>query len=155
MRKTPTTLGVLSMVFGGLVALYSLVGLAFSTLGASFMNDIAAHAPQKPVRPGEPDPQLMFSHMQELNRQLAPYNDGLALAKVVFSVALIIIGYGLYKRRRWGRSGAIAWGALALVELAAEAIVRLGYVQPRVEAVMREMLTNSPNPAMAQMVSTI
>jgi hypothetical protein len=155
MRKTPTTLGVLSMVFGSLVALYSLVGLAFSTLGASFMNDLAAQSQTLSVRAGQPDPRVMFGHMQELNKQLAPYNDGLTLAKVLFSVALIVIGYGLYKGRRWGRSGALAWGALAFVELAAEAIVRLGYIQPRVEAVMKEVLASSPNPAMAGMMSTI
>jgi hypothetical protein len=155
MRKTPTTLGVLSMVFGGLVALYSLVGLAFSTLGASFMNDLASHSKSLPAKPGQPDPTVMFSHMQELNRQLAPYTDALALSKVVFSLALVIIGWGLYKRRRWGRSGAIAWGALALVELAAEAIVRLGYIQPRVEAAMTAAMASLPNPAAAQMMSTI
>jgi hypothetical protein len=152
MRKTPTTLGVLAMVFGGIVAVQSLVGLVFSNLGASFMNEMATHAP--PPKPGQPDPQQLFGQMQELQRQLQPYNDGLAMAKLVFSLALVVIGYGLYKRRRWGRSGAIAWGALALVELAAEALVRIGYIQPRLAAVMREVLSQSPNPAMANLVST-
>jgi hypothetical protein len=155
MRKTPTTLGVLSMVFGSLCLLYSLVGLAFATLGASFMSSLAAQAKTMPARAGQPDPSLMFNRLQELTKELAPYNDALLLGKIVFSAALIVIGYGLYKRRRWGRSGALAWSGLGLLYLAAEAIVRTGFIQPRVEAVMKEMMANAPNLGGAGMMPAI
>src|SRR5947208_411569 len=108
MRKTPTTLGVLSMVFGSLVALYSVVGLAFSTIGTSFIGNLVAHAKTLPASSDQPDPAVLFGRMQALLKEIAPFNDALLLGKVVFSVALIVIGYGLYHRRRWGRSGAIA-----------------------------------------------
>ena len=69
----------------------------------------------------------------------------LLAGKVVFSIALIIIGYGLYKRLRWSRSGAIAWGALALLFLAAELVVTIGVVQPRMNAAMQEVFRTVPN----------
>jgi hypothetical protein len=147
MRKTPLTLGVLSMVFGGLVAAYSAFGLVFSSIGTSFMSNLGSVAATAPRRPGQPDPTVMFARMTELMKELAPYNNAILAAKVLFSVALIVIGFGLYKRKRWGRSGAMAWGALALLELAGELIVRVGVIQPRVNAVLQEMFAASPNGA--------
>ena len=145
MRKTPVTLGVLSMVFGGLVALYSGFNLVFQRFSGSFMTSLGQLAASAPRKPGDPDPQLMFAKLGEAVKTVAPYTTALLAGKVVFSIALIIIGYGLYKRLRWSRSGAIAWGALALLCLAAELVVTVGVVQPRMNAAMQDVFRTMPN----------
>lgn len=145
MRKTPVTLGVLSMVFGGLVALYSGFSLVFQSFSGSFMGSLGQLAASAPRKPGQPDPQLMFTKLGEAVKSVAPYTTALLAGKVIFSIALIVIGYGLYKRMRWSRSGAIGWGALALVFLVAELMVTIGVVQPRMNAAMQEVFRSTPN----------
>lgn len=145
MRKTPVTLGVLSMVFGGLVALYSGFNLVFQSMSGSFMRSFGQLAASAPRKPGEPDPQLIFDKLGGVMKSVAPYTTAIMAGKVLFSIALIAIGFGLYKRMRWSRSGAIAWGALALVYLVAELLVTIGIVQPRVNAAMQEVFRVMPN----------
>ena len=145
MRKTPVTLGVLAMVFGGLVAVYSGFNLVFQSFSGSFMSSLGQFAASAPRRPGQPDPSVMFAKLGEAVKSVAPYTTALLAGKVLFSIALIAIGYGLYKRMRWARSGAIGWGALALVYLVAELMVTIGVVQPRMNAAMQEVFRSMPN----------
>ena len=148
MRKTPVTLGVLSMVFGGLVAAYSAAGIALSSFSGTFLGNLGALARRAPQRPGEPDPAVLFSRIGEMTRELAPYNNALLAGKVLFSLALVAIGYGLYKRQRWGRSGALAWSVLALLYLGAELIVRIGVIQPRMDEMLRHLFSSMPDGAL-------
>ncbi|HEX6838742.1 MAG TPA: hypothetical protein VF334_19325, partial [Polyangia bacterium] len=143
--KTPVTLGVLAMVFGGLVALYSGVNLVFQHFSGSFMNSMGHFAANAPRKPGQPDPSVVFQKMGDAVKAVAPYTTALMAGKVLFSIALIVIGWGLYKRLRWSRGGAIGWSALALVYLVAEMIVTIGVVQPRVNAAMQEVFRGMPN----------
>lgn len=147
MRRTPVTLGILSMVFGGLIAVASGVGLLFSGLSSSLFGNLAALTKATPQQPGQPDPTVVFGRMSALMHQLAPYTNALTAGKLLFSVALIVIGWGLYKRMRWSRSGAIAWSALALIFLAVEIVVRVGIIQPRTAALMKEIMATTPNAA--------
>lgn len=153
MRKTPLTLGVLSMVFGGLVAVYSGFNLLFQSFSGSFMSSLGKFAASAPRRPGQPDPSLLFAKLGDVMKSVAPYTTAILAGKLLFSIALVAIGYGLYKRMRWARSGAIAWGALALVDLAAELMVTVGIVQPRINAAMQEVFRAMPNgdPGVAMM----
>lgn len=145
MRKTPVTLGVLSMIFGGLITAYSGFNLVFQSFSGSFMSSMGQLAASAPRRPGQPDPSVMFAKLGEAVKSIAPYTSALLTGKLLFSLALIAIGYGLYKRQRWGRSGAIGWGALALVFLVAELIVTIGVIQPRMNAAMQEVFHSMPN----------
>ena len=144
MRKTPVTLGILSMIFGGLVALYSGFNLAFSSLSGSLMSGMGQLAANAPRRPGQPDPTLMFNKLGEAVKAVAPYTSALMAGKVLFSLALIAIGYGLYKRMRWSRNGALGWSALALVFLVAELMVTIGVIQPHMNAAMQEVFRSMP-----------
>jgi hypothetical protein len=144
MRKTPRTLGILSIIFGSLIALWSLISLALNSLGNAVMGNMAA-AGNLPHQPGQPDPTVFMAKMQEVMAQMAPYIYGLTLGRFVMSVALIIVGFGLYKQRRWGRSGAIAWGALALLFIVVELSISIGIVQPRTTAVMQQVFAGLPN----------
>ncbi|HEY2745305.1 MAG TPA: hypothetical protein VGL86_11800, partial [Polyangia bacterium] len=145
MRKTPVTLGILSIIFGSLVALYSGFNLVFSSFSGSLMSSMGQMAASAPRRPGQPDPTLMFNKLGEVMKSVMPYTSALMAGKLLFSIALIAIGYGLYKRTRWSRSGAIGWGALALVFLVAELMVTIGVIQPRVNAAMQEVFRAMPS----------
>jgi hypothetical protein len=140
-------LGVLSMVFGGLVALWNGGRLLFMSLSTSFFGNLGRLAASAPRRPGQPDPTAVLGRMTAVMKELAPYTNAITAGKLLFSVAIIIIGYGLYKRQRWSRSGSVAWGALALLFLAAELLVTIGIIQPRTMAVMHEALASSGDAA--------
>jgi hypothetical protein len=143
MRKTPRTLGILSIIFGSLVAIWSLFSMAVNSVSGSFMNSMAAAG--MPHAPGQPDLTEMMTKMQALAAQLAPYTYGLLVGRLIFSVALVIIGVGLYKQKRWSRTGAIAWGALALLFMVADLSINVGIVQPRTRAVVEQAFAGMPN----------
>jgi hypothetical protein len=145
MRKTPVTLGVLSMIFGGLIAAYATFNLIFSRFSSSLMSGMGQLAANAPRRPGQPDPSLMFSKLGEVVKTILPYTTALMAGKLLFSLALIGVGYGLYKRRRWARSGALGWSALALVFLGSELMVTIGVIQPRMNAAMQEVFRAMPH----------
>lgn len=147
MRKTPVTLGVLAIVFGSIVALYDGARLGLTALAGSFNKSFAAALANSPRKPGAPDPAVMMAKAEEIQKQLAPYTMSLLAAMVVFSVALIVIGVGLYKRRTWARSAALGWSVLGLLYLAADTIVHLTILLPRAQAAMREMFASMPDAA--------
>jgi hypothetical protein len=91
----------------------------------------------------------MITHITAVVQQVKPYTTALMGGKLLLSVALIIIGVGLYKRQRWARSGAIGWAALALLFLAGEIMVNVGIIQPRMNAAMQEMFASSASGAPA------
>ncbi len=147
MRKTPVTLGVLAIVFGSIVALYDGARLGLTALVGSFNKSFAAALANGPREPGAPDPAVVMTKVEEIQKQLAPYTMTLLAAMVVFSVALIVIGVGLYKRRAWARSAALGWSVLGLLYLAADTIVQLTILLPRTQAAMREMFASMPDAA--------
>src|SRR5207245_750181 len=118
--------------------------LGLTSVSGSLMGNMATTR-GLPHQPGQPDPALLMSKMRDLMAQLAPYTYGLLTGRFLFSVALLIIGLGLYKQRRWGRSGAIAWGALALLFLVAEISINVGIIQPRTTALVQQLFAGMPN----------
>src|ERR1041385_8533427 len=82
----PRTLGVLSIVFGGLVALRSLAHVVLA--GRPFL-----FARQQAI----PD------HVLELTRRLAPYTQTVGGMMLIMSVALLIIWIGPYGYRAAAR----------------------------------------------------
>jgi hypothetical protein len=145
MRKTPVTLGILSMIFGGLIALYAVFNLVFSTFSGSLMSGMGQMMQNAPRRPGEPDPTVLFGKLGDVMKSVMPYTTAIMAGKLLFSLALIAIGYGLYNRMRWSRNGAIGWSVLALLFLAAELIVTIGIIQPRVNGAMQEVFRSMPH----------
>ncbi len=145
MRKTPLTLGVLAIIFGGAVALYDGGRLALTSAAGTLNKTFGAAMANAPRAPGQPDPSIMMAKAETLQKELAPYTMSLLGAMVLFSLVLIAIGIGLYKRKPWARSAAIAWSALGLVFLAADAIVHFSVILPRSQAMMKEMFATMPN----------
>lgn len=144
MRKTPQTLGVLSMIFGSLIAVWSVITLGLSSFSSAMMGNFAAMG-NLPRRPGQPDPQQLMANMKTMMAQIAPYTYSLILGRLLLSIALIIIGYALYKRQSRGRSAAIVWSVLALVFVGIEIAINVGIIQPRTMAMVQQMLADMPN----------
>ncbi len=93
----PKVLGILSLVFGGIVILMSLIG--FTIGGASSMGGM----------PGAE------AAMNEYLAAIEPGASLLLTAMLVMSGALIVIGVGQLGYKRWARKAAITWGIAGLV----------------------------------------
>ena len=87
MRRTPITLGILSIVFGSLVALSNVLKLAVSALTPTLFGHMGTLMKNLPQRPGQPDPALVMARTAEAMHQLAPYNDALTGGKLALSIA--------------------------------------------------------------------
>ena len=145
MRKTPVTLGVLAIIFGSVVALYDGARLLLTSAASSLNKTFATAMANAPRKPGDPDPTVMLERAQSLQKELMPYTTTLMALMVLFSIALIVVGVGMYRRRVWARSAALGWSVLGLLYLAADTIVNLTVVLPKTQTMMRETLASLPN----------
>jgi hypothetical protein len=154
MRKTPVVLGVLSIVFGSLMAAWKAFSLLVQGLVSNFLGGMGQMMKDLPRQPGAPDPTAVFdgmkNMMQNLMHQLAPYTYAVEGGKILMSIALVVIGYGLYKRLDWGRTGAIGWSVLALLFIVFELVVQLTVVMPRMNAAMQDFYARLPGGLGAQ-----
>jgi hypothetical protein len=148
MRRTPVVLGVLSMVFGSLVAAWSAFGLATQSLmrdmTSGFTSSLLAGQPHKP---GMPDPAVMMQSMQKMVDELKPYTYMLSGGMIVFSLALVVVGFGLYKRQPWSRPASLLWGAAALADIPFMLWVQTSVIIPKTQAMMTEMFAASGMPS--------
>ena len=144
MRKTPLTLGVLCIVFGSATALWKGFQLLLNGMSGSTMKGFTSLMAAAPRRPGQPDPAVLLAKTEAMVKQLLPYTSALLGAMLLFSLALIVIGIGMYKRQMWARTAAIGWSALALVYVLVEIVVQLTVIQPRTREMMKEMLASMP-----------
>lgn len=131
MRKTPVVLGVLSIIFGSVMAVFSLLS-AF--LGPMFqkLGEVARNLP------GQTELQrAQMEASSESFAHLTPYMTLSAVVYLVMSIALVVVGVGLYRRRAWARRPAIAWAAVALALTVANAVYMIGWMQPQQREVQR------------------
>jgi hypothetical protein len=140
MRKTPVVLGVLSMVFGGLVSLYSLFGLLSQSFLKGLTSTFTAAALRSGGRRAGPDPAQMMQAMEKLFDELRPYTYAISGGMLLMSVALFAVGWGLYKRQAWSRAAALLWCGAALLFLPFSIWVQVGLIMPRTMEMMNTML---------------
>jgi hypothetical protein len=133
MRKTPKVLGTLSIVFGALVACWS----PLSLLLGSFMKGMMAAVAKMPQPAGGPDPSLSLGATEAILNAQRGFTIGSAIVMTLMSVALIVIGVGLVKRRPWSRRAAISWSLVALVIVVAQSVTMIAWVQPMTMQVQR------------------
>ena len=142
--RTPVVLGVLAMIFGGLVALWQGANLAVQlALGGSarVLQQLLVRAP---ANPNAPDPSLVLARVEELQRELKPYTLTVSGAMAVLSLLLFLVGVGLYRRRAWARPAALLWAAAALGWLPFMLAIQVRVVQPRTHEVMAPLLVGAP-----------
>ena len=140
MRKTPVTLGILSMIFGGLVALYSGFNLVFQSMSGSLMSGLGQMAANAPRRPGAA---RSDAHVQQARRGHevgGAVHDGADGRQASSSPSRSSpSATGCTSGMRWARTGALGWSALALLFLVAELMVTIGIIQPRINGAMQEI----------------
>jgi hypothetical protein len=141
MRKTPVVMGVLSMIFGGIQLLMSALGLASAPFSKQMIGSMGKALSGLPRQPGQPDVSDMFDKLGKLTEELKLYTYLTAAAMTVFSIALIILGWMLYKRRAQARPFSIAWAIAALAYLPVQLYIQANIILPRTQAITRAMMT--------------
>lgn len=100
-HPAPKVLGILSIVFGGIVLLLSLVGMSLSGAGA-FQGLPGAHS----------------AAIEAYLEAIEPGATILMIAMIAMSLGLVAIGIGQLKYQRWARTAAIAWSLIGFVVIA-------------------------------------
>ncbi|MCU1281187.1 MAG: hypothetical protein JWM53_4733 [bacterium] len=124
MRKTPVVLGVLSIIFGSVTAVLSLltlfIGPFFSKLSQFTAN-----------LPGQSEAQRAQMEAADASfAALAGYMKVSSAAFLIMSVALVIVGVGLYRRRAWARRAAVAWSLAGIVMVVVNFVFSVAWMQP-------------------------
>lgn len=147
MRKTPVTMGVLAMVFGGVQVLMSGFSLATASASKQWMASMNKSVAGMPRAEGQPDPAAAMERMTRLTEQLKPYTYAINLAMIAFAIALIIVGWMLYKRRASARSAAVSWAIAALVYLPIMIWVHVMIMLPPTKEATMAMINGADGPA--------
>jgi hypothetical protein len=157
MRKTPVVLGVLSMVFGGVQLLFSLVSLASAPFSKQMMGSMGKAFSGLPHKAGDPDVGGMFDKLGALTEELKLYTYLTAAAMVAFSITLILVGWLLYKRRVQSRKLSVTWAIAALAYLPVQLWIQVKIILPRTQEITRQMLegTSSPMTGMMDSISSV
>lgn len=139
-RRTPVVLGVLALVFGGLVAAWH----AFSLFTQSYLTGSPAASILRlgQLPPNSPEATALVEKMHHTLLVLRPYSQAMSGAMLLLSLALVGVGWGLYRRQRWARPAAIIWALLALAFIPVQLYVQIVIVQPRVQAVLAETFSH-------------
>jgi hypothetical protein len=153
MRKTPVVLGVLSMIFGGLVSSWCLVGLLTQSYVTDWSKTLSAAVAAQPHKAGAPDPAAMIASMTEVVQRLKPYTLAVSGGLLLFSLALAAIGFGLYRRQAWSRPAVLLWSVAALLFLPFQIYVQVGIVMPAMHEAMVQAFTNARMPT--ELVTTM
>ena len=131
MRKTPVVLGVLSIIFGSVMAVSSVVtalmGPLFQKLGDLTRNLPGQTELQRAQMEASSD---SFAHM-------TPYLTTSSIIYAVMSIALVVVGVGLCRRRALARRATICWAGLALTLTVANAVYMIAWMQPQQRQVQR------------------
>jgi hypothetical protein len=123
--SSPKVLGILSIVFGSITALFTLVGLMLSGSVGKMYEDM----------PGMGDLSGPFQRFEEATRTVSYIN---AILFTVMSLALIFLGVQQLKYRRAAIKPTIIWGIAALVVLAVIIVLQVTIVGPAPERMMQE-----------------
>jgi hypothetical protein len=125
MRKTPVVLGVLSIIFGALTATCCLM----SGLMVPFFKRVSTLANNVPGQ-GE----LQRAQMEAATAAFDSMGGYMTVTSIVLgamSVALIVIGVALYRRRAWARRATVVWGLVAIALTLINTVYAIGWLHPQ------------------------
>jgi hypothetical protein len=111
--KIPIVLGILSLIFGSIQAVYGLISTVMTWLFtgvASSLTNTLRHAVG-----GEAEAKRIFDLVQQAIDVTRPYTLILNLSSLAVAGGLIFVGWGLYNRTWWARQATIAWCAGAFI----------------------------------------
>jgi hypothetical protein len=131
MSKAPKVLGTLSIIFGSLIAAWS----PFSLVMGTVMKGMTSMVEALPRQPGMRDPAVDFGAAQAMLDSQQGYLRVTVTVMTLMSVALIVVGVGLIRRRAWARKAALGWSVLGLVILLGQSIAFFAWLQPLSEHV--------------------
>lgn len=120
--STPRTLGLLSMIFGGLVTATSLFGLLAGKQLGTFS-----------VQPSQRE--AFDRYLQEIHG----YSMVQAAIMLVMSVALFYIGTGQRSYKRWAAGASVKWAIAAFAVLVFNVIGTVVWVMPAMEHLMQNL----------------
>ena len=123
------TMGILSIVFGSIVALADLWSLA--TAATKFRPTF-----------GNQDPADMAA-AEQFTREIMPYTLTTDAMMLVMSIALIVIGVGLYKQRAMARLAALYWSAAGFVVLGVRTWLFEAKIWPRMQPFMTTIMQHA------------
>jgi len=129
--RGPLTLGTLSIVFGSVVAAFSLFGAAGGRAGVAGMMN-SAHVDQG----------TMQAYLDAIRTPSLIQS----LIFVLMSVWLILLGVGQRRCRAWAARQSVAWGVIGLVVLVGVVALNLVVTGPAAERMMNEMVRHSALP---------
>jgi hypothetical protein len=152
MRNTPVVLGVLSIAFGGLQALFSGVSLVTQSRSKEMlkgMGNVMAKLPGAD-QPGQPDISATMDAAARMGEDLKSYSLLLGLTMMVMALALVAVGIWLVKRRARARPLALCWAVAALLYIPFQIYIQVAVVNPRTQQYMKEIAGtgNAAGPAM-------
>jgi hypothetical protein len=124
MRKTPVVLGLLSIIFGTIVAVLSLLAMGMG----SFIEKLSQFAASVPGQSEMQRAQLEAS--QASFAHMTSYLVVSSVFYVVMSISLVVVGVGLYRRRAWGRRAAVGWAIVGLALVVASFVFTVAWLQP-------------------------
>ncbi len=130
----PKVFGILSIIFGCLVVVTSLFGIASAFSGKPMFT---------PDMPGGGEGFARALEQFHRDTRWASLAQGLVMT--VMSVALILIGNGQMKYRRWAAGASVKWGIVALLVLVGQAIVNFTIMGPAMDRYMKALIDAMPN----------
>ena len=71
----------------------------------------------------------------------------------MLAVALFVIGIGLYRERSWADGASFIWSLTALAFIPVQLWLQLGIIQPRTQAAVAKMVTDTDRELAAQLTS--
>jgi len=129
----PKVLGVLSIIFGSTLLLFSMVGGCISLAGKQ-----GGQSATWMVK-GLPNPEARAAAYQRFYDAAHPATVAQTMIFTLMSAGLLIIGIGQLHYKSWARSLSIYWGVLALLTLVASVLLSLLVVRPANQALFAEL----------------
>lgn len=129
----PKVFGILSIVFGSVALLFTLIGACASVAGQRAGADSWMFK-------GQPNGEVRVAAYKRLTEQTRVPNAVQTGVFSILSAALIAIGIGQLRYRGWARKLAIYWGFVALIALVLTAVLNLLIVQPANQAYFKELV---------------